>query len=130
MAHQIEWDNAEKTVILQQYLEDATKDDLYLLAKTSAQMLATVEHRVHLIIDERNIQLTLNNTDMRYLEKLLPPNQGIVIVIPPKGKMIFKRMTKTIGDKLAPRSFNETIFVETLEEAREILKQEIGVVYS
>jgi hypothetical protein len=130
MAHRIEWDNAAKTVILQEYLENATKDDLYLLCKESAQMMATVEHRVHLIIDERNIHLTLTNTDMRYLEKLLPPNQGLVIVIPPKGKMIFKKMTKNLGDKIAPRSFSETVFVETIEEAREILQKELGIAYS
>jgi hypothetical protein len=130
MAHRIEWDNAEKTVIFQEYLENATKDDLYLLCKESNRMMASVEHRVHLIIDERNIQLTLNNTDMRYLEKLLPPNQGLVIVIPPKGKMIFKKMTKNIGDRIAPRTFSETVFVETIEDAREILKTELGVVYS
>lgn len=130
MAHRITWDNDEKTVVLQEYVGNATKDDLYLMAKESAAMLATVEHRVHLIIDERNIQLTLNNTDMRYLEKLLPPNQGLVIVIPPKNAMIFKKMTKNIGDKIAPKSFSETIFMESIEEARALLKASLGVAYA
>jgi hypothetical protein len=129
MAHRISWDNAEQTVVLQEYLENASKDDLYLMAKESATMLATVEYQVHLIIDERNIQLTLNSADMRYLEKNVPPNQGYVIVIPPKGGLVFKKMTKNIGDKFAPKSFGETIFMETLEEAREFLKQQAGVVY-
>jgi hypothetical protein len=129
MAYRIRWDNDEKTVILQEYLENATKDDLYLMAKESAKMLATVEHRVHLIIDERNIHLTLNNADMRYLEKNVPPNQGYVIVIPPKGALMVKKVTKNIGDKLAPKSFNETIFLESMEEAREFLQKEANVVY-
>ena len=129
MAHRISWDNDEKTVVLQEYLDNAVKDDLYLMAKESANMLASVEHTVHLIIDERNIHLTLNSADMRFLEKNVPANQGYVIVIPPKGGMVLKKMTKNIGDKFAPKSFNETIFMETLEEAREFLKAQAGVVY-
>ncbi len=59
MSHVIQWDNAEKTVVLQQYADQAVKDDLYDLSKQSAEMLRSVSHRVHLIIDERPIKVTL-----------------------------------------------------------------------
>ena len=68
MRHIIQWDNAEKTVVLQQYTDNASKEDLYYLAKKSHDMLLEVENRVHLIIDEHNINLVLNSADMRYLQ--------------------------------------------------------------
>ena len=129
MSHLIEWDNEEKTVLLQQYLEGATKDDLYLLAKKSAEMLATVSHTVHLIIDERNINLILNAADMKYLEKNVPANQGEVVLISPGGSDAYKKMVNQIAQQTAPRAFTELMFASNLEEAREILKDTFGVLY-
>ena len=129
MAYRIGWDNEEKTVVLQQYLEGASKDDLYLLAKESAELLASVSHKVHLIIDERNIQLTVNSADMRYLEKNVPPNQGEVVVIPAVGSLMFKKMMQNIGAGIAPKAFNESHFAKTIEEARELLVKDFGVKY-
>ena len=51
MGYKIGWDNPEKTVVLQQYVDPASKDDLYRLAKESANLLKSVSHTVHLIID-------------------------------------------------------------------------------
>ena len=130
MAHKISWDNAEKTVILQEYLKGATKDDLYLLAQESAAMLATVPHTVHLIIDETNIQLTVNSADIRYLEKIVPKNQGAIVLIPPANSLPFKKMMQTIGQKFAPKAFGEPNFASSLEEARSLLREHYGVNYA
>lgn len=129
MTHKITWDNEEKTVILQEYLDGATKDDLYLLAKESAEMLATVDHEVHIIIDERKIYLDLSSADMRYLEKNVPPNQGHVILIPPSGTIFYKKMMQRVGHSLAPKAFNEPSFARSVEEARELLQKELAIKY-
>lgn len=129
MGHIIEWDNEDRTVVLQAYTEGATKDDLYMLADKSAEMLASVEHIVHLIIDERKVDLMLNSSDMTYLGKKTPPNQGIVVMVVPPHKIRYKTVIQQIGKKLGPEAFAENHFVETVEEARQFLQQAFDVRY-
>jgi hypothetical protein len=99
MAYSINWDNEEKTVVLQQYTSNVSKDDWYQLAQQSAAMLATVSHTVHIIIDERNADLTATSTDMQYLEKLVPPNEGVCIIVVPQEKFLYKAMTKRLREQ-------------------------------
>jgi len=129
MGHKISWDNEDKTVVLQQYTEEASKDDLYHLAQESAQMLNTIEHTVHLIIDERNIKYLLNPADMSYLEKLVPRNQGAVVVVVPVIKAGYKASVQKLAQRVAPTAFAEAHFVESLEEARKFLQESFGVRY-
>jgi len=130
MGYLIQWDNAEKTVVLQQYMGDAVKDDLYHLAEESAAMLKTVPHKVHLIIDERTIKLTLSTTDIKYLEKHVPPNQEVVVVIASKSAAAYKSLIQKIGKSLAPKAFKQTFFAATVEEARQLLHEQFGVNYA
>ena len=129
MAYNIEWDNAAKTVVLQQYQPGATKSDLYELAKASAAMLKTVNHTVHLIIDETNIHLTLNNTDLRYLEMNVPSNQGVVVLIVPKDTEKYKQIVQIISHPVAPHAFVRTYFVASVEAARQLLQENFQVEY-
>lgn len=121
MGHHISWDNEYKTVVLQQYTENAGKDDLYRLAQKSAQMLNTVNHRVHLIIDERNIDLTLTGTDMRYLQRLTPKNQGAVVMVVTEKNLQYKTRVQAIGRQLAPDAFADPYFALSIDEAREFI---------
>jgi hypothetical protein len=130
MAHHIAWDNEDKTVVLQQYTEEPSKDDLYHLAQKSAQMLHTVEHTVHLIVDERNIDLMLTSADMAYLEKLTPKNQGVVVVIVPDSKLKYKTLIQQIGKRVGPHAFAEAYFAESLEQARGFFRDTFGVRYA
>ncbi len=129
MGHNIRWDNFEKTVLLQEYTDGATKDDLYNLAKKSAQMLNTVEHTVHLIIDEQKINLVLNSADMAYLEKLTPKNQGAVVMIVPEPKLKYKTLVQELGKRVGPNAFSQPYFVSSLDQARQFLQEEFGVHY-
>lgn len=129
MGHNIVWDNEEQTVVLQLYSKPASKDDLYLLAQKSASMLNSVGHRVHLIIDERNINLTLSSSDMRYLEQLTPENQGAVVMIVKKGAESYKNFVQDFGKTIAPNAFAEPYFAHTLTEARRFLHEHFGVNY-
>jgi len=129
MSHLIQWDNEEKTVVFQQYTDNPVKDDLYYLAEKSATMLKSVLHTVHLIIDERTIKLTLTSTDIKFLEKNVPANQGAVVVLVNKNDMTYKKYVQDFGEKLAPNAFVETYFATTPEEARQFLQEHFDVHY-
>ncbi len=129
MAYKIDWDNPEKTVVLQQYILPASKDDLYMLAKESSKLLNSVYHTVHLIIDERNINMVLNSSDMRYLERLTPGNQGVVIMIVDETALKYKEVVQTIGKKIAPQAFDKPFFAASIEEAREFLVENFDIHY-
>jgi hypothetical protein len=130
MGYSISWDNADKTALLQQYTGEGSRDDLYNMAQESAQMLSTVEHTVHLIIDERNFKYFLTPTDMAYLEKHVPGNQGAVIMVVPEKKLGYKTSIQRIGHGIAPKAFAEPYFAATVEEAREFLQESLGVRYA
>jgi|SRR3954471_21559800 hypothetical protein len=130
MGYLIRWDNEEKTVVFQQYTGKPIKDDLYHLAEESAQMLKSVSHPVHLIIDERTIKLTLSSSDIKFLEKNVPPNQGAVVMVVSKSDLNYKKVIQNMGKKQAPKTFAQPRFALTIEEAREILKEQFGVHYS
>ena len=99
MGYLIRWDNEQKTVVFQQYTGKPIKDDLYHLAEESAQMLKSVSHPVHLIIDERTIKLTLSSSDIKFLEKNVPPNQGAVVMVVSKSDLNYKKVVQNMGKK-------------------------------
>lgn len=130
MTHNIQWDTADKTVVLQEYLDSVSKADLYQLAEKSAHMLSTVHHTVHLIIDERNSNFSLNSFDMDHLEALRPNNQGVVVLIVPPIKLEYKRTVQRLGRCIAPNAFGQTYFVHSVEQARQLLQDSFNVNYS
>lgn len=129
MGHQIGWDNNDKTVVLQQYAPPVSNDDLLRLAEESAAMLKTVPHIVHLIVDERGIRQILSKADLRYLERLVPPNQGAVVVVVEPADLPYKAITQRLGNLVAPHAVSQTYFATSLEEARSILQQKVAVQY-
>lgn len=129
MGYSIQWDNAEKTVILQKYTDDPVKNDLYALAEVSAKMVKSVPHMVHIIIDERAIKLELTFADMKYLEMNVPPNQGTVIIVVAKRDMIYKKVVQGVGRTMAPNAFSRPFFAVSIEAARQILREQYGVQY-
>ncbi len=129
MRHLIQWDNAEETVVLQQYLPGAVKDDLYQMVQESAAMIHSVAHTVHIILDESAIKLTLNSADLNFLEKHVPANQGAVVLIVSKSSQTYKRVVEDMGLKLAPRAFDNQLQATSIEEARQLLQDEFGVRY-
>jgi hypothetical protein len=129
MGHQINWDNEDKTVVLQVYSDNPSKEDLYNLAKKSAQMLATVAHTVHLILDERHVNLVFNAEDMIFLQKQTPKNQGAVIMLVDPCTIQYKTAVHKLAQTLSLSSFKEPYFVDSVEGARKILQQKFGVRY-
>ncbi|MCA9889891.1 MAG: hypothetical protein KC546_16035 [Anaerolineae bacterium] len=124
--HHIEWDNLDKTVVLQTYEKGAGKADIYQMADKSAEMLNEVDHTVHLIIIEPVSRSVVSPTELKYLDKKVPPNQGMVMLV---GGDKFSEIVKTIGDNLNNKAVANLRFVQTPEEARQYLVDELGVAY-
>ncbi|MEO8610484.1 MAG: hypothetical protein ABI690_21485 [Chloroflexota bacterium] len=129
MPHQISWDNPDKTVVLQVYTDAPSKDDLYQLAEKSAAMLSTISHTVHLILDERKINLILSAADMSYLQKQTPKNQGVVVMLVDPSTIPYKTAIHNLGQRLGLRTFSQPYFANSIEEARSILQQNFSVRY-
>ena len=129
MAHQISWDNPDKTVVLQVYLDSPSKEDFYQLAEKSAAMLNSVSHTVHLILDERNIKLVLNVADMLFLQKQMPRNQGGLVILVDHSTIRYKTAVHNLTQQLVDGTFDQLYFANSIEEARHILQQAFGVRY-
>jgi hypothetical protein len=130
MAHNIQWDNQTKTVVLHEYTDGATKDDLFHLVEQSAQMLQTVRHMVHLIIDERKINLMLTPADMSYLEKWKPRNQGIIVIIVTSEQFKQKQAMVDLMQRTGMKTADNAYYAGSVEEARQFLQQGFGILYS
>ena len=129
MGHSIKWDNKEKSVVLQTYTDKPSKDDLYLLAQKSAQMLGSVDHTVHIIIDERKRMLTLSSADMQYLERMCPSNQGLVVIVVQDMLMSYKEYVHQMANKIAPNAFADPWYATSIDEARELLQRGLSIPY-
>jgi hypothetical protein len=68
-------------------------------------------------------------TDLQHLEKLVPPNQGAVVMVVAKKDVAYKMLTQRLGKLVAPKSVNQTYFASSIEEAREILQSQRLVQY-
>ena len=110
MGHNISWDNPDKTVVLQEYTDDVCKDDLYELARKSADMLNTVSQTVHLILDERKSDLLLKARDMIFLQKMTPKNQGAVVMIVKPANVRYKTAIQKLGQADWAGCFPSTVF--------------------
>ncbi|MCA9889892.1 MAG: hypothetical protein KC546_16040 [Anaerolineae bacterium] len=123
--YKIEWDNEAKTVVLQTYYKGATTADVLGIAQESADMLRSVDHTVHLIILRMSGPPSVTASDLSRINKLVPENQGHVLVI---GKM-YEEILSKMGEKVAPRAVQDSHLFSTLEEARQYLIDELGVAY-
>ncbi|GEM_PF-1078757 len=127
MGYHIGWDNEDKTVLLQQYTDPATKDDMYQLVRLSAEMLNLYSHMIHLIIDERNVDFIFTSADQAHIEKMLTKNQGAVMVVVQSHNLTYKTVSQQLYKR--PSTRNHPNFVQSMEEARAFLQENFGVSY-
>lgn len=130
MGHNIRWDNDDKTVVLQEYTDGATKDDLYALVRESAAMIQTVTHTVHLIIDERKFSPHLTTVDFTYIEAGMPKNQGVVVIIVAPSSHKYKAAMLELGSRIQLKTFSKSYFAESPEQARQFLEENFGIRYA
>jgi hypothetical protein len=122
----IEWDNSEHTVIFRKFIGSWTWDEYSVAEQTLHQMLATVPHRVDVITDLRQSTITMPEGAIartRQIVKNLSPNRGITVDIGASALVrmfmpVFARHNATLP------AIPETVFVETLDEARAYLQEQ------
>lgn len=121
----IEWDNSEHTSILREFIGSWTWDEYYAAEQKLQQMLATVLHRVDVITDLTQSTITMPEGAIartRQIVKNLSPNRGLTVDV---GASAIVRMFMPVfakHDDTLP-AIPETVFVETLDEARQYLKK-------
>lgn len=118
----ITWENAEKTIIRHQLIGDWTYEEYSKTAAETQELTGSVSHTVHVIVDftESISYPTRLLAAGQALDRNLPPNQGMLFVVkcPPYIRAVFD-----IIIKLYPKTGSNAHYVETLEEAFEIIRQ-------
>jgi hypothetical protein len=118
------WDNPEKTVVRHMFEGRWTIGEIWYSAGEAWQMMHTVNHTVHAILDLRHGNaypsgvLSVSNRIVVHR----PTNAGIIILAGPGGfvRMLASAFRKTYG-RLHPNFvFHVT---DTLEEAREQIRK-------
>lgn len=116
MVYDIFWYDDEKTILCQRFQQSLTTTDIKEAANMSAAMLATVPHAVDIIIEVDDPPLLLKDLleTTQHLNRIVPPNQRLVIVI---GAGHLLRSMIAIWGKIAPKATEKIHFMDTLDDA-------------
>lgn len=114
------WDNEEKTILRQVYTGKITPEDVLRVASKTHDLLMTVPHKVHLIIDVSKARSTHQSfvKAARELDKKVAPNQGVVVVV---DDAIASKLTLQSMKLVATESTRNTWNVKTVEEAHKLI---------
>src|SRR5690606_30228492 len=108
-----EWDNPEKTVILFTNAGNQTWEEFFAGVKKVNEMINSVDHKVDLIIDGRELKSIPPSamTHFRNALNTLPPTTRVIGVVN-------NPFVRAIGNVMQKISKTKMISVSTLEEAR------------
>ena len=83
MGIRIFWDDDEKTVIRYEFEESWTWEDLIAAVQKDDELMAEVDHTVHLILDMRAIRDVPSNPmgHLRSIAGMVSPQLGLVIFV-------------------------------------------------
>lgn len=122
MPIQVDWDNADQTIIKQNFTDPWTIDEHRQSMMQISEMVATQTHTVHIIADMRQSQripgkLLLN---MRLAESLVQPNMGHIVIVdaPPFARSILRA-----SQQLIPQLVTKLHTVNSLHAAYRVLEQ-------
>jgi hypothetical protein len=125
MPASVTWDNEERTIIHQKLVGEWTFEDYTKSAAETQELTASMSHTVHVIVDftESTGYPTRLLAAGQALDRNLPTNQGSVFVVkcPPYIQAVFD-----IVVKLYPKVGQNAYYVETVEEAYSIIRQNEG----
>ena len=124
----VEWDNPEQTIIRFAYSGQWTFGDLFDAMQVSRDMMDSVNHPVHGIVDMQDSKLMPNGVLSlgRNVTMRKHPNQGRTIIVGASG---FARTLYDVYRKVYRSTFDESAygFAASLDEARHILTSHVGV---
>jgi hypothetical protein len=120
MHHEVFWFDEERTIVCQRFLRGFTLADVYHGAETSAQMLATVDHPVDIIIEAHGIPKMAGIFQLaQHVNRIVPPNQRLVVGV---GTNNLLRSMVEISSKVAPKATENIHFVDTLDDALALIE--------
>jgi hypothetical protein len=123
----IQWDNAEKTVIMQQYEGDVTVEEYLHAIHHTAQMLLSVPQQqiVHLIYDRTRVTSTPQPMSrvFQVASKALPPNLGMKVLV---GATLTTTINLQLCKVIAPNLARQVVFAETVQQARAMIDAHTG----
>ncbi len=120
MPMKVIWDDENQTIIRQIYTGVVTTEDYYAAIDEFALLASSVTHTVHSIMDRREIQVVTGSymNALRYGNGKMPDNLGLRVIINANG---MTKMMINIGTRIAPRLVANIHFVNTLEQAYEVI---------
>jgi hydroxymethylpyrimidine/phosphomethylpyrimidine kinase len=116
MSVKVSWYDDEKTIVLQTFGKDVTAEDWREAARLSNALLTSVDHTVDIIITYTQLTKLPPNlfSASRYVESLIPPNQGVVVVVATQAIIAaFNELMR----RLMPKVVNDSVMVSTIDEA-------------
>jgi hypothetical protein len=117
------WDNDDKTILRHCYTANLTAADVIDMACATYDLLMSVPHIVHIIIELPGLTRASQVQIMEAADQLddcLAPNQGYSVTV--GGGLAMAYAVKTMA-KVAPRSMERAHFADTLDEARALIKR-------
>ncbi len=123
MAQKAIWYNTEKTILHQLFYDKADVNDYHQNVKDSLELISTVNHTVHLIMDLRNAQVDDKGmiSALSKAEKTVPTNQGCVVVL---GGKAYHKVLVNVGKVVAPKAVENVHFLDTMEQALEVISKQ------
>lgn len=124
MPVEIAWkDDAKKEIIYHQFTGIVTTDDLYAGNEAAASHAKQVSHPVYVIFDTLGVVRFSANflSAVRHLEKTLPDNVAMVVLIRGKSNMMLEVMDRIIA-KVVATLINKQRVVFSVEEAYEVIE--------
>lgn len=118
----VEWGNAEKTFVLQDFTPGWTWEDFYESSKQSITMIKSVDHITHIISDFRNsgaLPIGSSITHARNVMKNYPDNWGILVVV--SDSMFIRSLVGAFRRLFASGIGGKTYATETMEQAHELM---------
>lgn len=118
----LDWDNDNKTVLLERYISPWTIEDYFRLVDEEAALMAQVSHPVHVILDGTQSPVAPRQmfTGIQYALKKIPPNQGLLVFVRASRVM---QMFIEVARQMSPPLRRTSYFVKTVEDARRLIAE-------
>ncbi|MEO8395425.1 MAG: hypothetical protein ABI700_20700 [Chloroflexota bacterium] len=124
MGIQIVWDNDEQTIIRHIYEKHWSLEDYYALIDENFRQIASVNHRVDIINDLRELTVIPPNVvpAIRYAARKAHPNEGINVIVasPTHVKVLIEAINQAVGE------VTEVLHVRTIDEAYPLIAQDMA----
>jgi hypothetical protein len=125
MKLQVEWDNAEKSVIRITYAEKWTWSDFYEANLAAVALMETVQHPVHLLADFRqSTSLPIGGaiTHARNAINVLPDNWGILVIV--TTNFMIQRLVSIFRSAFNGKMGAKTYTVTSLDNGYRLIAQQ------